>query len=80
MTLAVRRKRVAQYVRCASCRVEWVAFFAPASIEEVLRMMDGRTHCPECGGREAVQINRGGRRSGYLRRMTDRLARLKGAK
>lgn len=55
LTRPPEQPKTPQYAFCTDCYHEWVAFYAPARVEEVVRFMKASRTCPACGsGKSAL--------------------------
>jgi hypothetical protein len=45
-----------QYVHCRECHHEWVAFYAHAPVEEIVRFIKASCDCPACGAKNAALL------------------------
>jgi hypothetical protein len=50
--------RTPLYVHCKYCNRQWVAFYAPAPMEEVARFAKASCKCPACGKRNAALLGK----------------------
>jgi hypothetical protein len=47
-----------QYVHCKECKHEFVAFYVPAPIEEVVRFGKASSNCEKCGAKNSAVLGR----------------------